>query len=91
MKSPQIYDNGLLTTLGLTVKDSRKLYLSYLRTDALVRVVDNCDAFFNRPRRLRPDKQELLMWDIRDDALLELRGRQLDLFKAPEEPSGSDA
>jgi hypothetical protein len=72
-----------LTTLFTSSPGSRNLYLSYLTTDSLVRVVEKCDELLARCPRRVPVDTELLYWDIRDDALLELRGRQLELFKAP--------
>jgi hypothetical protein len=71
--------------------NSRQLYLSYLQTSVLVNVVHSCEEalYLTRPRL--PKARAQLMRDIRDDAILELRGRQLELFSPPKADLGSYA
>ena len=76
-------DSLLRKLLGINVRNGRHLYLSYLQTDELVRVVDRCEEVLYGLRRPPAAGYLSLYWDIRADALIELRGRQLELFKAP--------
>jgi len=63
---------------------SRQLYISYLQTAELVRLVEACDQYLYGLRRYGGGRRQLIYWDIRDDAIMELRGRQLELFKGPQ-------
>jgi hypothetical protein len=82
---------GSWTTLLTTPPASRNLYVSYLQTEVLVQVVNRCDheLYLDRARlsKLRRD----VILGVREDCLLELRGRQLELFKGPEDQDDPSA
>jgi hypothetical protein len=77
---------GSWTTLLTTPASARNLYVSYLQTEVLVQVVNRCDhELYLEAGRLSPGRRQVIL-GVREDCLLELRGRQLELFKGPEDP-----
>jgi hypothetical protein len=84
-------DNDVLANLFRIPGNSRQLYLSYLTTDALSSVVEHCDEVIFLPAKMMHRVNVGLYKAIRHDAITELRGRQLNLFKGPDETLGSGA
>jgi hypothetical protein len=75
----EVIDEPVFTT----PPGGRKLYLSYLQTEALTQVIVNVEDWFVIYGKSSDRERRNLMNDIRHDALTELRGRQLELFKGP--------
>lgn len=82
-ESLQTPDIELLATLGVPHRDSRQLYLAYLRTDVLSTLVEQLEGRIYAARRSRDRRRLELYQDMLEDAILELRGRQLELFSDP--------
>lgn len=76
-------EDSIHKDLNIPRGNMRQLYLSYLKTATLVTLVNDCeDRIFLAKCEVDKRRRELYQ-TIRDDAVCELRGRQLELFAEP--------